>query len=184
MTYLAVSPTSTSSADPSSASRPSSTWQIVGIAVTCLTVVGVIILSAAFFDQWSGFLRDVMCGKKTEGLGNEELLPPKKNWAYEIREGRMSNLRYPTQIFSPPLDAPEPIKRPVRSSFFKRFSSQPRTRQFHHFSGKNGESSTGALSSAGIHPSIKVGDIYPITDATSPVVTHNGLGIFGGLGRS
>ena len=112
-----ASPSSTSSAAPSSATSANSTWKTVGIAVSVVTLIGLTILLVVFYEQWTAFLRDVfLCRRSARGqdpLGDEEFLPDKHRenyraptgsfngkWAREIRESaRLSNIRYPTDVF-------------------------------------------------------------------------------------
>lgn len=110
----AASPSPTFSVPPSAVSA-SSTWKTVGIAVSVLTLIGLTILLVVFFEQWTAFVRDVfLCrSRDRDPLGDEEFLPDKyhedcdagpkgynRTWAREIRESaRLSNVRYPTDVF-------------------------------------------------------------------------------------
>lgn len=163
-----VQPTSTTTALSGSSTMSSSkSWKVIGIAVICITVVGVIILSIVFYDQWSRFVKDVLCGKKREPAGVEELLPEEKNdgWAQEFRNNsRMSNIRYPAQILSPPMAA-QPLTRAAsqttRPTLLQRLSSHGYP--FQQLSPRNAEQTRGLgiVSPSGIHSQVGVGEIYP-----------------------
>ncbi|KAF9650266.1 hypothetical protein BDM02DRAFT_3127751 [Thelephora ganbajun] len=112
-----VSPSSTSSVVPSSATSTNSTWKTVGIAVSVVTLIGLTILLVVFYEQWTAFVGDVFLCRRSrrdrDPLGDEEFLPDKhcenydttirshnRKWAREIRESaRLSNIRYPTDVF-------------------------------------------------------------------------------------
>ncbi|KAF9651961.1 hypothetical protein BDM02DRAFT_3258690, partial [Thelephora ganbajun] len=112
-----VSPSSTSSVVPSSATSTNSTWKTVGIAVSVVTLIGLTILLVVFYEQWTAFVRDVFLCRHSrrdqDPLGDEEFLSDKhyenydttirshnRKWAREIRESaRLSNIRYPTDVF-------------------------------------------------------------------------------------
>jgi len=85
--------------------------------VSVITLIGLTILLVIFFDQWTGFVRDVFLCRRSrrdqDPLGDEDFSPDKhyddydtgirnnnRKWAREIRESaRLSNIRYPTGVF-------------------------------------------------------------------------------------
>jgi hypothetical protein len=82
-----------------------------------VTLIGFTILLVVFYEQWMEFVRDVfLCGRSRHDrapLDDEDFLPDKhhessepsirsynRKWAREIRESaRLSNIRYPTDVF-------------------------------------------------------------------------------------
>jgi len=80
-------------------------------------LIGLTILLVVFFEQWTAFVKDVFLCRRSrrdqDPLGDEEFLPDKyhesydtairtrdRKWAREIRESaRLSNIRYPTDVF-------------------------------------------------------------------------------------
>ena len=111
------SPSSTLSPVSSSASSANSTWKTVGVAVSVITLIGLTILLVVFSEKVTAFVRDVFLCRSPrcdqDPLGDEEFLPDKyhenydtgsrshnRKWAREIRESaRLSNIRYPTDVF-------------------------------------------------------------------------------------
>ncbi|KAF9785786.1 hypothetical protein BJ322DRAFT_740889 [Thelephora terrestris] len=111
---LAVTPSSTSAGVPASAISANSVWKTVGVSVSVITLIGLTILLVLFYEQWTAFVRDVfLCRhshRNQDPLGDEDFLPdkhyetsiggPNRKWAREIRESaRLSNIRYPTDVF-------------------------------------------------------------------------------------
>ncbi|PPQ69787.1 hypothetical protein CVT26_014175 [Gymnopilus dilepis] len=69
-------------------------WKVIGIAVMTITLIGTIVLSVTFFDQWWGFLRAVVCGRRARrkrdaemfGMGGEEMVPDwnRQSWKFKL----------------------------------------------------------------------------------------------------
>lgn len=112
-----VAPSSTPTAVPASAASTNSVWKTVGISVLVVTLVCLTILLAIFYEQWTSFLRDVFLCRHShrdqDPLGDEDFFPGKhhenyddavesrnRKWTREIRaSARLSNMRYPTDLF-------------------------------------------------------------------------------------
>ncbi|KAI0348263.1 hypothetical protein BDW22DRAFT_1480088 [Trametopsis cervina] len=75
-------------------SKGAQEWKIVGVAVIAFTTVAAILLLSVFFDQWWGFMRDLLWKKKRED-DFEELVPDwqRASWAFHLEGDRH---RYPT----------------------------------------------------------------------------------------
>jgi len=95
---LSSNPISTGSVDDTSLTPPAelTEWKVIGVCVTTVTLIGILILSISFFDSWWGFLRSVICGKKTDE-GEETMVPDEerlgKSWEFELAS---DGHRYPT----------------------------------------------------------------------------------------
>lgn len=69
-------------------------WKVIGVAVITITLIGTIVLSFTFFDQWWGFLRAVLCGKRARrkrdaemfASGGEEMVPDwnRRSWKFKL----------------------------------------------------------------------------------------------------
>ena len=112
-----ATPSSTLTAVLTSATSTNSTWKTVGISVSVVTLIGLTILVVVFYEQWTAFVRDVFSCRHSQRnqdpLGDEDFSPDKhyedydatarshnRKWAREIRESaRLSNIRYPTDVF-------------------------------------------------------------------------------------
>lgn len=68
-----------------STATSSKTWKVVGVSVIVVTVVGLIILVVTFYDRWTGFLRDVLFGRRKRMSGIEDLVPDweKRSWEFK-----------------------------------------------------------------------------------------------------
>lgn len=75
-------------------SRGTQDWKVVGVAVIAFTTVAAILLLSVFFDQWWGFLRDLVWKKKHKE-GTEELIPDWEKADWDMRLGGDRH-RYPT----------------------------------------------------------------------------------------
>jgi hypothetical protein len=72
-----------------SASGPGTThWKLVGISVIVVSAIATMILSIVFFDQWTGFLKDVIfgCGRKRKTLWLEQLLPDSEKIYWQAKD--------------------------------------------------------------------------------------------------
>jgi hypothetical protein len=71
-------------------------WKLVGVSVIIVSAVAMLVLSVAFYDQWTAFVRDLLCGWRV-GAGSEELLPDweKRSWEYGTKEGDGESVRFP-----------------------------------------------------------------------------------------
>lgn len=79
-----------------SINRGSEEWKIIGVAVISFSAVAAILLLAVFFDQWWGFMRDLVWRKKRRDVDHvEELVPDWEKAGWEIRMAR-DNDRYPS----------------------------------------------------------------------------------------
>ncbi|KAF8910129.1 hypothetical protein CPB84DRAFT_1842781 [Gymnopilus junonius] len=69
-------------------------WKVIGVAVITITLIGTLVLSVTFFDQWWGFLRAVLCGKRARrkrdaemfGSGGEDMVPDwnRRSWKFKL----------------------------------------------------------------------------------------------------
>jgi len=65
-------------------------WKLVGILAIVVTSLTAMILSIVFFDQWTGFLKDMISAWKTkEDSGSEDFLPDweKRSWEFKPNDG-------------------------------------------------------------------------------------------------
>lgn len=112
---LVSAPTAHTSATPAPATAPSAAvpthtqtpsggqsinrgpeeWKVIGVAVISFSAVAAILLLAVFFDQWWGFIRDLVWRKKRKDDGVEELIPDWEKADWEVRMAR-DNDRYPS----------------------------------------------------------------------------------------
>lgn len=67
-----------------SISRGTQEWKIIGVAVIAFSAVTAILLLAVFFDQWWGFLRDLVWKKKRKDAF-EEFIPDWEKASWEVR---------------------------------------------------------------------------------------------------
>ncbi|GLB35832.1 hypothetical protein LshimejAT787_0301200 [Lyophyllum shimeji] len=76
-------------------------WKIIGLIVICITFVGVAILTVVFFDQWWGFLRDLVSRRRRRD-GKEDMVPDWEHgsWEYKIQSPNEDGLRYPKEASS------------------------------------------------------------------------------------
>ncbi|KAI0274793.1 hypothetical protein BC834DRAFT_849611 [Gloeopeniophorella convolvens] len=73
---------------PPSSATASPDWRVIGIAVIAVSVIGTTILAVVFFDQWWGFLCDVLGGCKKRRRGSEELVPDwnRGSWDFKVEK--------------------------------------------------------------------------------------------------
>ena len=70
--------------------------QIIGVAVIAFSAVAAVLLLSVFFDQWWGFLRDLVWKKKRKDVF-EEFVPDWEKASWELRADRDGN-RYPAML--------------------------------------------------------------------------------------
>ncbi|GJE89586.1 hypothetical protein PsYK624_056900 [Phanerochaete sordida] len=95
ISYPVVSTHSPAPATGQSINRGSEEWKIIGVAVISFSAVAAILLLAVFFDQWWGFIRDMVWKKRRKEDHVEELIPDWEKAGWEIRMAR-NNDRYPS----------------------------------------------------------------------------------------
>ncbi|THG97450.1 hypothetical protein EW026_g4557 [Hermanssonia centrifuga] len=83
----------------SSSSRGTQEWKIIGVAVISFSVVAAVLLLSVCFDQWWGFIRDLLWKKKRKD-DVEELIPDWEKASWEIRVGAEPH-RYPSFLAKP-----------------------------------------------------------------------------------
>ncbi|KDR85729.1 hypothetical protein GALMADRAFT_234788 [Galerina marginata CBS 339.88] len=78
-------------------------WKVIGIAVITITFIATAVLSVTFFDQWWGFVRAAVCGRRAgkgmgggKGLFGETMVPDWKKRSWEFRLASEDGHRYPT----------------------------------------------------------------------------------------
>jgi hypothetical protein len=77
---------------------------MIGIAVIAISAVGTMVLIVVFFDQWWGFLCDVIGRRRRrEGEGKEELVPDwgRGTWEFKVKDDNLP--AYPSFGSSPAL---------------------------------------------------------------------------------
>lgn len=95
-TSAQTSPTATARSSPAqSITRGIQQWKIVGVAVIAFSVVAAILLLSVFFDQWWGFIRDLVWKKKRKD-NFEEFLPDWRRASWEIKADEDTYNRYPS----------------------------------------------------------------------------------------
>lgn len=77
-----------------SISRGSQEWKLIGVAVIAFSTVAAILLLSVFFDQWWGFIRDLVWKKKRKDR-YEEFIPDWEKASWEIKMNGEHD-RYPT----------------------------------------------------------------------------------------
>ncbi|TFK19977.1 hypothetical protein FA15DRAFT_759696 [Coprinopsis marcescibilis] len=71
-------------------------WKVIGISIICVTFVAIIIVLITFFDTWSGFLKDVFCGRKQDSGSEVFMSPDWKRRTWELKLANEGGHRYPS----------------------------------------------------------------------------------------
>jgi hypothetical protein len=97
-------------------SRGTEEWKIIGVAVIAFSAVAAVLLLSVFFDQWWGFLRDLVWKKKRKDAF-EEFIPDWEKAGWELRmdtdRHRYPSMPSPAKTRSPGYDVDADVeKRP------------------------------------------------------------------------